>query len=91
MKQESTNIIDTTDELINETILEMADEEFVEYKVLEVSEYYTGDNCPNCGRNRLLTYKTDKGDRTVCEKCEWVVEDGAYLEEVYDEEIPYGI
>ena len=53
-------------------------------KILKVSEFYTGEDCPNCDRNRLLTYDTDKGKKTVCEKCNWCVEDKEYFQE--DEE-----
>lgn len=36
---------------------------------------YTGEDCPNCGRNRLLI--GDDG-KTRCEKCGWCMEDGKY-------------
>lgn len=46
-----------------------------------VSDFYTGDNCPNCGRNRLLTVTIHSTKaKTVCEKCSWCVEDLEYAE-----------
>lgn len=54
-------------------------------RILKVSEYYTGEYCPNCSRNRLLSFETDVGNKTVCEKCNWCVEDKTYFEADYDE------
>lgn len=51
------------------------------HKILKVSEYYTGDYCPNCTRCRLLTYTTNHGDKVVCEKCNWCVDDNDYFDE----------
>lgn len=54
-------------------------------KILSVSEFYTGEHCPNCTRNRLLTYETNIGNKTVCEKCNWCVEDKDYFYEDEDD------
>lgn len=33
---------------------------------------YTGQDCPNCGRQRLMKCMDPKGDdRIICEKCNW--------------------
>jgi hypothetical protein len=33
---------------------------------------YTGDDCPNCGRQRLMTAEDPTGrERVICEKCMW--------------------
>lgn len=46
-----------------------------------VSDFYTGDNCPNCGRNRLLIVTIDSTkSKTICQKCSWCVEDSEYAE-----------
>ena len=47
---------------------------------------YTGTPCPNCGRYRLVLYENNK---TVCEKCEWCVEDEEYVDvwAEYEEEM----
>ena len=37
---------------------------------------YTGDDCPNCGRQRIMICEDDKKRR--CEKCYWCIEDKAY-------------
>lgn len=50
-------------------------------KILSVSDFYTGEYCPNCSRNRLLTYETNEGKKIVCEKCDWCIEDKNYFEE----------
>jgi ribosomal protein L37AE/L43A len=39
------------------------------------TDCYTGNDCPNCGRNRLLKCANGK---TRCEKCNWVLEDSEY-------------
>lgn len=36
---------------------------------------YTGDECPNCGRVRVV--ETESGKR-ICEKCHWCIEDARY-------------
>ena len=36
---------------------------------------YTGNDCPNCGRNRLCKCPNGK---TRCEKCNWVPADNGY-------------
>lgn len=50
---------------------------------------YTGTACHMCGRYRLELYENGK---RVCEKCNWCVEDAAYVnvfaeedERMYDE------
>jgi len=35
---------------------------------------YTGDDCPNCSRQRIM--KSDDGKHR-CEKCGWCIEDNA--------------
>lgn len=46
-----------------------------------VSDFYTGDNCPNCGRNRILTIRVqDNKIKRICEKCSWCIEDSEYTE-----------
>lgn len=42
---------------------------------------YLNTPCPNCGRYRLELYENNK---SVCEKCEWCVEDEEYVD-VYAE------
>ncbi len=37
---------------------------------------YTGDDCPNCGRQRVMICDDDEKRR--CEKCSWCVEDKDY-------------
>lgn len=33
---------------------------------------YTGDDCPNCHRNRLVKCTDPTGaERVICEKCKW--------------------
>lgn len=39
------------------------------------SSKYTGEDCPNCGRSRVMLGK-DKKHR--CEKCAWCIEDSNY-------------
>lgn len=36
---------------------------------------YTGEDCPNCGRSRVLLGNDQK---RRCEKCQWCIEDGNY-------------
>ena len=36
---------------------------------------YTGDDCPNCGRQRVML--GDDGKKR-CEKCYWCIDDGQY-------------
>lgn len=38
---------------------------------------YLNTPCPNCGRYRLELYENNK---SVCEKCEWCVEDEEYVD-----------
>lgn len=47
---------------------------------------YSNTQCPNCGRYRVEIYENNK---RVCEKCEWCIEDDAYVnrEDFYDDEI----
>ena len=53
---------------------------------------YTGEECVNCGRVRVLHYS--KG-LDICEKCRWCKQWNRYIydEEFYDdeEEIDYGL
>lgn len=44
---------------------------------------YTGDECPNCGRVRVVAWSCGK---RICEKCHWCIEDEAYCYEDWDEE-----
>lgn len=39
------------------------------------TNHYTGEPCPNCGRNRLMLCNNGK---TRCEKCNWIVDDKEY-------------
>lgn len=33
---------------------------------------YTGEDCPNCGRQRLMRCTDPSGrERIICEKCDW--------------------
>jgi ribosomal protein S27AE len=33
---------------------------------------YTGDDCPHCGRTRLMACCDNSGkERVICEKCNW--------------------
>lgn len=36
---------------------------------------YTGEDCPNCGRERIMRGADGK---RYCEKCAWCIEDGKY-------------
>jgi ribosomal protein L37AE/L43A len=36
---------------------------------------YTGERCPNCGRERVMLGSDGK---RRCEKCAWCIEDAAY-------------
>ena len=36
---------------------------------------YTGGNCPNCGRQRVMSGADGK---RRCEKCAWCIEDNGY-------------
>jgi ribosomal protein S27AE len=43
---------------------------------------YTGDACPNCGRERLMACADNDGkERIICEKCNWEPARGKYCEE----------
>lgn len=54
---------------------------FVKQGTYSVSDFYTGGNCPKCGRNRLLTVTIDSAKvKTICEKCSWCVDDSEYAE-----------
>lgn len=45
---------------------------------------YTGDDCPNCGRNRLVRTEDGRGaERIVCEKCYWEPALGDYSPDCY--------
>lgn len=46
-------------------------------KIGKPSEFYTGENCPSCGRNRLLKYECGL---TICEKCEYCVETKTHID-----------
>ena len=50
----------------------------------DCSEYYTGEDCVNCGRNRVLTYSNGY---EICEKCSWCKQLGRYItdDEFYDD------
>ena len=53
----------------------------IKHGTYSVSDFYTGDDCPNCGRNRLLTVTIHSTkSKTICEKCSWCVEDSEYAE-----------
>lgn len=39
------------------------------------SNDYCAEDCPNCGRHRLMKLNNGK---TACEKCAWIVEDSDY-------------
>jgi ribosomal protein S27AE len=46
---------------------------------------YTGDCCPNCGRDRLMSCTDDSGvNRVICEKCNFEPAKGIYLSEALD-------
>jgi hypothetical protein len=33
---------------------------------------YTGEDCPHCGRRRLMLCEDNQGnERIICEKCNW--------------------
>lgn len=40
---------------------------------------YSGDECSNCGRQRVLFY--EEVDRSICEKCNWDQHQGDYAED----------
>jgi ribosomal protein L37AE/L43A len=40
---------------------------------------YTGEDCANCGRSRVLRY--EEVDRFICEKCNWDQKAGQYAED----------
>lgn len=46
----------------------------------KLGEYigYTGEDCPNCGRNRVEAWTCGK---RICEKCHWCIEDENYCRE----------
>ena len=50
-------------------------ERFLRRQRRKVASFYTGANCPNCNRNRLM--KGEDG-KSRCEKCAWCVEDNEY-------------
>ena len=50
-------------------------------KVFSWETYYDTEDCPNCGRLRLMIANTECGAKRVCEKCGWCVEDNNYFEE----------
>lgn len=40
---------------------------------------YTGDDCPNCGRSRLMECQDNEcRKRIICEKCDWEPEKDNY-------------
>ena len=43
---------------------------------------YTGDECPNCGRYRVMRGGLDSKRR--CEKCHWCIEDKGYDPDLFD-------
>lgn len=46
---------------------------------------YTGDDCPNCGRQRLMACEDDRGrERVICEKCHWEPAAAGYCSEAVD-------
>lgn len=44
---------------------------------------YTGDECPNCGRIRVILCSSGK---RICEKCHWCIEDQRYYRDEDEEE-----
>ena len=54
------------------------------WKALGEDEGYTEDDCPECGRHRLIHYSCGK---TICEKCNWCVEDKDFFNWDYHIEI----
>lgn len=50
-------------------------------KVFKWDDYYDTENCPHCGRLRLMIAHTEYGTKRVCEKCGWCVEDNNYFVE----------
>jgi len=50
------------------------EDEFRERQMVKMGDY-SGDDCPNCGRHRVMV--GDDGKRR-CEKCCWCIEDDEY-------------
>lgn len=38
---------------------------------------YIGDDCPNCGRQRVQRWECGKD---ICEKCYWCIQDNGYFD-----------
>lgn len=47
-------------------------------------EGYIDMDCPECGRHRMIHYS---GGKTICEKCNWCIEDNEFYNWDYHEYI----
>lgn len=45
---------------------------------------YNGDECANCGRQRVMLVDAPEGEIRLCEKCHWSPDRKGYVTEAID-------